>query len=153
MVLRRHWPLDVSAHYLFIHTMKVTEIEKNKRYTIRRESSREKWPEDWAKACGLPGPRLPETLKFHDGDFIADTVDIVFEPAQAEPPKREMVVKWANSLPNRMAILKFWEWMQKESASFREDSNGYDIEKLLDRYHEIDRIKLDDERRAMLEPR
>lgn len=133
--------------------MKVTEVVKDKSYTIRRASSREAWPTDWAKACGMSQSQVPSGLRFHDGDFIAETVEVLFAPV-SKPPKREMVVKWANSLPNRMAILKFWEWMQKESPFFRDTVNGqggYDIEKLLDRYHEIDRVKLDDERRAMLE--
>lgn len=146
--------------------MKVTEIEKGRHYTITRASSREEWPEDWVKACGLvneAGVTVEPTLKFHDGDFIASSVDVMFTnprndslrnvkaAVETAAGKRDMIIKWANSLPNRMAILKFWEWLQHESVMFNEMSAGYDIEKLLDRYHEIDRKQLDDERRAMLE--
>jgi hypothetical protein len=146
--------------------MKVTEIEKGRHYLITRESSREDWPTDWVKACGIaavPGQPLEPTLKFKDGDFIAHTVDVIFTTprndqlravtaaVETAAGKRDMVVKWANSLPPRMTILKFWEWLAQESPSFRETANGYDIEKLLDRYHGIDRIQLDNERRAMLE--
>lgn len=144
--------------------MKVTEIDPY-HFNIVRASSREQWPADWGKACGFADSRKPIRLLFQDGDFIGSSVDVVFEPTnprnagltalkasvETAAGKRDMIVKWANSLPNRMAILKFWEWLQKESPNFNQVASGYDIEKLLDRYHEIDRIQLDNERRAMLE--
>lgn len=133
--------------------MKVTEIIKGQHYLIRRQSSQEKWPSDWGHACGIGNGVEAKHLAFHDGDFIADTCDVYFAEATL-PPRRDMIIKWADSLPNRMAILKFWEWMQHESPFFRDFVNGqggYDIEKLLDRYHLINRTQLDDQRRALLE--
>ena len=144
--------------------MKVTENNPYT-FTLVRASSREEWPTDWAKACGFNDGRQPTNLEFRDGDFIGHSVIVTFDPAnprnaqltklkgavETAAGKRDMIVKWANSLPNRMAILKFWEWLQKESPSFNEASSGYDIEKLLDRYHEIDRKQLDRERQALLD--
>lgn len=147
--------------------MKVTEIEKGRHYTITRASSREEWPTDWVKACGLvneAGKTVEPTLKFHDGDFIASSVDVVFTnprndslrsvkaAVETAAGKRDMIVKWANCLPHRIAILKFWEWLAAKPANhYRQIGGTIDIEKELDEYFEIDRKQLDDERRAMLE--
>lgn len=135
--------------------MKVTEIEKNLHYKVRRTGSGERWPENWALACGLAANSPVSHLAFTDGDFIAEHCEVRFEPIRFEPKaaplSRVMVQKWANQLPERMAISKFWEWMQRESHTFDQLSSGYNLEKVLDHYHGINREQLDTERQAMLD--
>lgn len=127
--------------------MKVTEIEKGKHYKIRRMASGDKWPEDWAKACGLTEGKVSH-LAFTDGSFIAENCEVRFAPMPA-PPSRVMIQKWADNLPNRTVITVFWEWLEKESGYIADA--GMNMEKVLDKYHEINRTQLDEERQALLD--
>jgi len=69
------------------------------------------------------------------------------------PLPREMMDRWAARLPDRTTILDFWDWLTKKHAGVKLGLylDEIDIEKELNEYHEIDKRKLDDERRAALE--
>ena len=65
---------------------------------------------------------------------------------------REMIDKWAEALPDRRTITAFWEWLEERVNRLEQsDSMAHlSIEQELDKYCEIDRKKLEDERRALI---
>jgi hypothetical protein len=69
---------------------------------------------------------------------------------------REMLDRWNNKLPERKAIMEFWDWLVEEINSEGDDDdhtefNDIDPEEYLDQYHGIDRAQLEKERRELLE--
>lgn len=60
-----------------------------------------------------------------------------------------MMERWSESLDARRTIELFWEWLV---CQHHNDAtlNDMDIGKLLDEFHQINRVTLDDERRALL---
>ena len=58
--------------------------------------------------------------------------------------------RWAMTLESRSTIERFWEWMM---CRFDGDArlNDLHIGKMLDEFHMINRRRLEEERRAMLD--
>lgn len=63
---------------------------------------------------------------------------------------RSELNKWAVSLPERRAIAEFMGWLQT-GPNLDLTVNELDVERLLDKYHHINKAKLEKERRALLE--
>jgi len=72
------------------------------------------------------------------------------------PGVEPMIDRWARNLDERRAIEGFIEWCRDQSVELSEDdyrgwSRAVNVGDLLDRFHEIDRRRLENERRAMLD--
>lgn len=61
---------------------------------------------------------------------------------------RKMLDKWAATQADRRTITEFWEWLNGDGWP---DDVDLDIERALDKFHEIDRAQLDRERRELLD--
>lgn len=64
-----------------------------------------------------------------------------------------MVARWAGHLPERKSILEFFQWLWQTFPGqwLEEVDNLPRLERTLDRFHGIDQMKLDRERRSMLD--
>ena len=62
---------------------------------------------------------------------------------------RQMLDRWAECLPERKRIEEFWELVLYEYRG--QEVLDVRLDDLLDQFHEINRARLDRERRAVLE--
>jgi len=71
------------------------------------------------------------------------------EPIEATKPNQEMIQRWAASLPERMVIEKFFDWLEQQSLTSVRIVD-LDMPGLLNRYYDIDRNQLEQERQTLL---
>jgi len=70
---------------------------------------------------------------------------------------REMLNRWAASLPDRKVIEGFWEWLMERCEKLSDENGGgsvyfddINLKQMLDEYHEILTDQLELERRALV---